>query len=72
LFYDLAVDPENRKRLKSMSESNPFMAALSNALEKHKLPAFDVIARYLAPSGSFVVEDDSGLHQTSFTLRRDK
>ncbi len=38
LFYDLAADPANKTRVKEMSENNPMFRALSNALEKHKLP----------------------------------
>ncbi len=72
LFYDLAADPANKTRVKEMSENNPMFRALSNALEKHKLPAFEVISKYLAPSGSFVFEDETGLHSTSFSLRREK
>jgi hypothetical protein len=71
LFYDLAADPENKARLKELSESNPIFAALSNGLEKYKLPPFEVIAKYLAPAGSFIVEDETGIHQTSFSMRRE-
>ncbi len=72
LFYDLAADPNNKARLKQMGEGNPMFQVLSNALERHKLPSFDAISKYLAPSGSFVYEDESGLHATSFSLRREK
>ncbi|MFO0924855.1 MAG: hypothetical protein U0905_20505, partial [Pirellulales bacterium] len=71
-FYDLASDPNNKARLKEMSENNPMFKVLSNVLERHKLPSFDVVAKYLAPSGSFVYEDESGIHATGFSLRRDK
>ncbi|MFN8765182.1 MAG: hypothetical protein ACK5ZC_11965, partial [Pirellulaceae bacterium] len=71
LFYDLAADPENKARLKELSESNPIFAALSNGLEKYKLPPFEVIAKYLAPAGSFIVEDETGIHQTAFSMRRE-
>ncbi len=72
LFYDLAADPANRDRLKEVSENNPFFKALSNSLERHKLPPFEVISKYLAPTGFFVYEDDSGIHATSFGLKREK
>ncbi len=71
LFYDLAADPKNKDRIKAMSENNPFMQALYNALDRHKLPPFEVISKYMSPTGSFVTEDETGLHQTSFSLRRE-
>ncbi len=71
MFYELARDPKNRERLKGMSENNPFFKALLSALESHELPPFSVIAKYLAPSGGYLVEEETGLHYTSFTLRRE-
>ncbi len=71
LFYELARDPKNREPLKKMSENNGFMKALLTALEKHELPPFSVIAKYLAPSGGFLVEEDTGLHYMTFSLRRE-
>ncbi len=70
VFYDMAADPSNRDRLAEMAESNPVLSALNNALQKHQLPPFDVIRKHLAPSGGFVSEDDTGLHYTSFSIRR--
>ncbi len=70
-FYDLAADPKNKDRLKGLSENNPFFQALYKALDRHRLPPFEVISKYLAPSGSFVTEDETGLHMTSFGMRRE-
>jgi hypothetical protein len=39
-------------------------------LEQHPLPPFEVLQRYLAPGGTVVVDDDTGLHYTDFSLRR--
>ncbi len=71
LFYELARDPKNRERLKGMSENNGFFKALLSALESRELPPFSVIAKYLAPTGGFLVEEETGLHYMSFSLRRD-
>ena len=71
LFYELARDGKNRERLKQLAEGNPFFAALSSALDKHELPPFSVISKYLAPSGGFLVEEETGLHYMSFSLRRE-
>lgn len=71
LFYELARDPENRERLRRVSDNNGFFKALLAALEKHELPPFSVIAKYLAPGGGFLVEEETGLHYMSFSLRRE-
>lgn len=71
MFYELARDPKNRERLKGVSENNPFFKALLSALESHELPPFSVIAKYLAPSGGYLVEEETGLHYMTFTLRRE-
>jgi hypothetical protein len=71
LFYELARDPLNRDRLKQVSDNNGFFKALLTTLEKHELPPFSVISKYLAPSGGFLVEEETGLHYTTFSLRRD-
>ncbi len=71
LFYELARDPKNRERLKGIAEDNGFFKALLSALESRELPPFSVIAQYLAPAGGFLVEEETGLHYMSFSLRRD-
>lgn len=71
LFYELARDPKSRERLSGLAENNPFFASLLTALEKHDLPPFSVISKYLAPSGGFLVEEETGLHYMTFSLRRE-
>lgn len=71
MFYELAREPGNRDKLRGMSENNSFFKALLAALDKHELPDFSVIAKYLAPTGGFLVEEETGLHYMSFGLRRE-
>ncbi len=71
LFYDLASDSDNISRLEGVSANNPFFTALVTALKGKNLPPFEVISKYLAPSGAFVVEEEDGLHYTAFSLRRE-
>lgn len=70
LFYELARDPANRDRLRQVADNNGFFKALLAALEKQDLPPFSVISKYLAPSGGYLVEDETGMHYMSFSLRR--
>ncbi len=71
LFYELARDPKNRERLRQVANNNGFFKALLSALDEHDLPPFSVIAKYLAPAGGFLVEEETGMHYMSFSLRRD-
>ena len=71
LFYELARDTKNVERLRANSENNGFFKALLAGLDKRELPPFSVIAKYLAPSGGFLVDEDTGMHYMTFSLRRE-
>jgi len=70
LWYEIATAETTRQRLSQGAENNRFFRAVNDALRDHPLPPFAVLARYLAPSGSLLTDDETGLHYTSFTLRR--
>jgi len=70
LWYEIANAETTRQRLSQGAENNRFFRAVNDALRDHPLPPFAVLARYLAPSGSLLTDDETGLHYTSFTLRR--
>ncbi|NLF72764.1 MAG: DUF3352 domain-containing protein [Candidatus Anammoximicrobium sp.] len=70
LWYEIAAAEATRQRLSQGAENNRFFRAVNDALRDHPLPPFAVLARYLAPSGSLLTDDETGLHYTSFTLRR--
>lgn len=71
LFYELARDPGNQAHMKKLAANNPFFKALVEALDKHELPPFAVISKYLAPTGGFIVDEETGIHMMTFGLRRD-
>lgn len=70
LVYELAAAETTRERLASQAENNRLFGALDSALRETQLPPFSVLARYLAPGGSLLTNDETGLHYTRFTLRR--
>ena len=72
VMYDLAADKSNVNRLRDMSKNNPLFTAIVKALDTHQLPPFEEIAKYLSPSGAFVIEEENGLHYTAFGMRRGK
>jgi hypothetical protein len=70
-LYEMASSPSMRDRLQDAGQNNPFLLALSNALNDNPLPPFAVVAQYLAPGGALVTNDQTGFHHISFTLRRE-
>jgi hypothetical protein len=70
-MYMLATSPTMRTRLRDGAEDNPLFRALNAALEDNPLPPFSVIAQYMAPGGAVVTRDETGIHYTAFTLRRE-
>ena len=71
LFYELARDSKNREAIKRFAQNNPVLMALNETLEKHELPPFSVISKYLTPSGGYFVEEEQGLRYTTFSLKRE-
>jgi hypothetical protein len=39
-------------------------------LERNPLPPFSTLAKYIAPAGTAIINDDTGIHYVSFSLRR--
>jgi hypothetical protein len=70
VLYALASPPEEDERQR-LEADNPFLQGIRQALDEHPLPPFEVIESYFAPGGAVLVNDETGLHYTSFTLRRE-
>lgn len=70
LWYDVVTADTTRQRISQRAERSPLLRSVDAALQNHPLPPFAVLARYLAPSGSLLTDDESGLHYVGFTLRR--
>jgi hypothetical protein len=71
-MYELAIADGTRQGLRRRAENNPLFKSLDAALETHPLPPFAVLQRYLAPAGSLLLDDSTGLHYVSFALRREQ
>ncbi len=69
-MYDLATSDTTRSTLRDRSAGNQVLGALNQGLEKNPLPPWEVIARYLAPEGAMMTDDDTGVHYMQFALRR--
>jgi hypothetical protein len=70
-WYDVLTSDKTRDKITELSANNAFFAALADAMAAHELPAFDVLAKYAAPSAGVIYDTDTGYHGFSFTLRRE-
>jgi hypothetical protein len=69
-WYELATSDNARNRLARGAENNRYLQQVEQALKDSPLPPFAVLAKYMAPSGGMMVSDETGLHYSTFTLRR--
>jgi hypothetical protein len=69
-WYEMAVAEDTRALLARGAENNPLLKDVDQALNDNPLPPFSVLAKYLAPSGSMMTNDETGYHMMSFTLKR--
>lgn len=70
-FYELAMSPAIRLQLEEAAKTNSALRALHTALQDNPLPPFADIAKYLAPAGGLMVNDETGIHYTAFGLKRE-
>jgi hypothetical protein len=69
-LYEFAASEIAQQGLSRRAENNEFFKRLNTSLQAHPLPPFAVLAKYLAPSGAMVTQDETGLHYMTFTLKR--
>jgi hypothetical protein len=69
-LYELARAEDTQKGLESAAERNPFLKNVNKAMKDNPLPPFSVLAKYFAPGGGMMVNDETGYHYMGFTLRR--
>jgi hypothetical protein len=69
-WYDLLNSDNTRKRLSEQGSKNRFFGSVNQALKDNPLPPFSVLAEYLAPGGGMLVNDETGIHYMTFTLKR--
>ena len=69
-WYDLAAAEDTKRRLTKQAENNGFFRSVDQALKDHPLPPFSVLEQYFAPGGGMMVNDETGLHYMTFTLKR--
>lgn len=70
LLYDLATGDAVKDRVERGSENNPFLKRVDGLMKENQIPPFAAIAKYLAPGGGMATSDETGLHYSTFTLKR--
>jgi hypothetical protein len=69
-LYDLATADSTRQALARGAENNRFFKSIDAAMKQNPLPPFGVLQKYLAPGGASIVDDETGIHYSAFSLRR--
>ncbi|MFM7072446.1 MAG: hypothetical protein ACKO38_11720 [Planctomycetota bacterium] len=70
MLYDLAQGDDVRQMLGRQAANNDFFRSVEQAVKDNPLPPFAVLARYLAPAGGMMTNDETGFHYTAFGLKR--
>jgi hypothetical protein len=67
-LYDLATSDRTKERLQQ--GGSLLIKSINSSMQKQPLPPFSVLQKYLAPGGSLVIDDETGIHLMNFTLKR--
>jgi hypothetical protein len=70
MMYQLLQTEDLRRQIHEQRERHPFFKAVDEMLTENRLPDFAVLAQYLAPGGSMLVNEESGFYHVGFGLRR--
>jgi hypothetical protein len=70
-LYELLKSRQAQESVGGPVQRGRLFQTLDGALKQNPLPPFEVLRRYLAPGGAMLVDDATGLHYMSFTLRRE-
>lgn len=71
MMYDLAVADTTKQFLDRQAGENQVLGVVNRTLKDNPLPPFEVISKYLSPGGAMMVDDETGIHYTAFSLKRE-
>lgn len=71
-WYEVSQSDTARDGLAALGENSGAAAGFLDVLERNELPPFEVMQRYLVPTGGYLIDTDTGLHFMSFNVRRDQ
>ncbi len=71
MLYDLATGDAVKSRIdRGLENENPFFKRVDGIMKENPIPPFSSISKYLAPGGGMATSDETGLHYSAFTLKR--
>jgi len=70
-LYSLLFDEEVREAIRENRDDNPLLAELELAIEEDRIPPFEILSKYFAPTGSMIFNEETGFHHVGFGLRRE-
>lgn len=70
-FYDVLKSGALARQVGAAAAMEPRLGFLVEFLKGDKLPEFDVMRKYLSPSGGYTTIEEDGLLNVSFTLRKE-
>ena len=69
--YALVTTSDNLQRISDRFGDNEFFQGVVRTLREYPLPPFESLKRYVSQTGASIISDEeSGLHYTSFLLKR--
>ena len=68
-WYDMVAEGTAGEMLGD--SENATAMEFRDLLDRHDLPPFDVLSKYLAPGGGFLMDTDTGFHYMAFGMRRE-
>jgi hypothetical protein len=72
VLWEMAASERTHERLGRQAERSPVAAALAAALKDNPLPPFAAVAKYLAPAGALMVNEERGIYYMGFSLKREQ
>ena len=70
LSYEMIKSGQFEQAIKQANANNPEALKAAQAIDKDKIPPFEVFAKYLSQGGGFGLQDGEGMTFTNFTLRK--
>lgn len=71
-YYAQATSDESREALNQMAEFSGFLGGVRDVLDEVDMPPLETFLKYVKPSGSVLIDTDTGWHMMSFSFKRSK
>ena len=68
-WYEVSQSDRARDGLAGLAEQSSAAGGFLSVLEENELPPFEVMERYLTPTGGYLIDTSTGLHFMAFEVR---